>query len=188
MKRHFLYFISIITILTIAGSCGTTAKLYPYDDKNRTIVGQLSDSEFVALKQYLIATTNSNLKDTIIIKYDFNNETCWERLDQREDENIMGFVKRHQEAMQQVLATRKNVSAFDFREPGDNLNKIKMWDNSIIIDSSMQLFNLFFKYRSNCGNSIIVMPDKKFVYIHSDPHSEILYLTQKQIENILNAK
>ena len=188
MKKTLSYFLSLIIVLTIAESCTTTSKLYPYDDKNRTFTGQLSDSEFVALKQYLISATNSNLKDTIIIKYDFNNETCWERLDQSEDDYIMVFVNRHQELVQQVLATRKNVSVFDFREPGDNLNKIKMLDTTIIIDSSKQLLNLFFKLHSNCGSSIIVMPDKKFLYIISDPHSEILHLTQKQIEGILNAK
>lgn len=75
----------------------------------------------------------------------------------------MAFVTTHQEKVQKTLSTRQNVSVFDFREPGNNLNKIKKWDKSIIIDSSRQLFNLIFKERCACGSSIIVLPDKRFV-------------------------
>jgi hypothetical protein len=136
----------------------------------------------------LTNTTNSKLKDTIIIKYDYNNETCWEILDQREDDYIMSFVTRHKERVQQVLMTRQNVSVFDFREPGNSLNKIKKLDNSIIIDTSKQLLKLLFKERCTCGSSIIVMQDKRFVFLRSDSHSEVLDLTQKQIEEILSKK
>ena len=188
MTRHFFYFISLITILTIAESCGTTSQLYRSDDKNKTYTGQLSDTTFTALKQFLTIPTNSKLKDTIIIKYDYNNETCWNILDQSENDHIMGFVTRHKQRVQQVLATRQNVSVFDFREPGNNLNKIKKWDNSIIIDSSKQLFNLLFKERCTCGSSIIVMPDKKFVFLRSDSHSDILDLTKNKIAEVLSKK
>jgi hypothetical protein len=185
MKKYFL---TLFSILIIAESCSTTSKLYRYNDKNKTYTGQLNDSTFSALKQYLTSTINSKLKDTIIIKYDYNNETCWNILDEREKDHIMGFVTRHKERVQQVLATRQNVSVFDFREPGNNLNKIKMWDNSIIIDTTKQLMNLLFKERCTCGSSIIVMPDKKFVFLRSDSHSDVLDLPQKQIIEILNKK
>lgn len=188
MKKHLLYFISIISIVAIAESCGTTSQLYRNDDKNKTYIGQLNDSTFTTLKKYLTTTTNSKLKDTIIIKYDYNNETCWNNLDQSEDEHIMGFVRRHKERVQQVLAIRKNVSVFDFREPGNNVNKIKKWDSSIIIDSSKQLFNLLFKERCTCGSSIIIMPDKRFVFLRSDSHSEVLDFTKKQIEELLSKR
>lgn len=186
MKQYFLYFIALIIILTIAESCGTTSQFYGYGDKNSNYNGQLNDTTFNAVKQFLTATTSAKLKDTIIIKYDYNNETCWNMLDQRSDDQIMGFVARHKERVQQVLATRQNVSVFDFREPGKNLNKIKKWDNSIIIDSSKQLFNLLFKERCTCGSSMMIMPDKRFVFLRSDSHSEVLNLTQKQIEDILS--
>ena len=188
MRKHFIYFILIISILTIAESCGTNSRLYRYDDRNRSYKGQLNDSVFNALKRFLTATTNSKLKDTIIIKYDYNNESCWDNLDKREDDRIMEFVSRHKERVQQVLMARQNLSVFNFREPGNSLNKIKKWDNSIIIDSSKQLFNLLFKERCACGSSIIVMPDKRFVFLRSDSHLEVLDMTQKQIEELLSKK
>lgn len=186
MKQYFLYCITFIVILTIAESCGTTSQLYRHVDKNSNYNGQLNDTTFKALKQFLTTTTNAKLKDTIIIKYDYNNETCWNLLDQKSDDHIMGFLARHKERVQQVLMTRQNVSVFDFREPGKNLNKIKKWDNSIIIDSSKQLFNLLFKERCTCGSSIMIMPDKRFVFLRSDSHSEVLDLTQNQIKEILS--
>lgn len=186
MKRHIFYFISLISVMTIFESCDTTSKLYRFDDKNKTYTGQLSDSTFTVLKQFLTVKTNSKLKDTIIIKYDYNNETCWNILDQSEEAHIMGFVTRHKQRVEQVLANRQNVSVFDFREPGNSLNKIKKWDNSILIDSSKQLFNLIFKERCTCGSSIIVMPDKKFVFLRSDSHSESLDITQNKIKEVLN--
>jgi hypothetical protein len=188
MKTISPYFLLYISIFTITVSCGSTSQLYRYDDKNKNYPRQLSDSTFIALKQILTHATTSKLKDTILIKYDYNNETCWNILDQTNDEYIMGFVTRHQERVQKVLSTRQNISVFEFREPGNSLNKIKKWDNSIIIDSSKQLFNLLFKKRYTCGSSIMVMPDKRFVFIRSDSHSEILDLTQKQIEELLNKK
>jgi len=116
----------------------------------------------------------------------YNNDTCWNILDKKSAKHIKDFVRRRKERVQQVLATRHNVSVFNFREPGNNLNKIKKWDNSILIDSSKQLYNLIFIERCTCGNSIIVMPDKRFVFMRSDPHLEVLNLTQKQIEKILS--
>ncbi|MDE3144637.1 MAG: hypothetical protein KGL19_10815, partial [Bacteroidota bacterium] len=69
-----------------------------------------------------------------------------------------------------------------------NLNKIKEWDNSILIDSTKHLFNLFFKKRCTCGSSIIVMPGKRFVFLRSDSHAEALDYTQEQIEKLLTKK
>ena len=187
MKKHFLYFISLIILLIFVESCSTTTQLY--DDKNRSYTGLLRDSTFTVLKQYLTNTTNLKLKDTIIIKYNYNNETCWNILDQKEDSYIMSFVTGYKERVQRrVLAARQNVSVFNFREPGNKLNKIIKWDNSILIDSSKQLFNLLFKERCICGSSIIALPDKRFIFLRSDSHTDVLNLTQKQIEEILNKK
>ncbi len=188
MRRQLLFLFSIILLVAIAINCGTSSKLYRYDNKKRTYTGQLNDSISNTLKKFLTSFTNSKLNDTIIIKYDFNRETCWSILDQNNDEYIMSFVTRRKQRVQQVSTARPNVSVFNFREPGNDLNKIIKWDSSIIIDSSKQLFNLLFKERCTCGSSIIILPDKKFVFLRSDSHSEILDLTQKQIEEALNKK
>lgn len=61
-------------------------------------------------------------------------------------------------------------------------------DKSIIIDSSRQLFNLIFKERCACGSSIIVLADKRFVFVPSDSHSEALDFTQEKIRQLVMKK
>ncbi len=192
MKKYVLFFISLFSILILAENCGSSSqlytKLYTKDNKNRTYVGQLSDSIFTALIKYLTITSNSKLRDTIIIKYDYNYENCWRFLDQKDDDYILNIISRNQKLVQHVLATRQNVSVFCFREPGKNINKLKQWDHTIIIDSSKQLFNLLFKERCTCGSSIIVLPDKRYVFVRTDPHFEASCFTQNKIEELLKKK
>ncbi len=174
-----------IIILVIAIGCSSTGQLYGIDDKNKIYTGKLSDSVFISLKQYLSTATNSQINDTIIIKYEYNNETCWDRLDQKEDAYVRSFISEHQDRVRKIQQQRQRVSIFDFREPGKNLNKIKKWDDLIIIDSSRYLFNLLFKERCTCGSSIIIMPDKRFVFLRSDAHSDAMNYTQEQIIELL---
>ena len=181
MTRMLKNFSITIYCLTLLISCGSTAKLYRPESTNRIYSGRLDDASNTTLRQFLASRTPSSLKDTIIIKYDYNNKSCWELLDEKDDNYIQGFVTRHNERVQKVQATRPNVSLFDFREPGNNANKIKKWNRSIIVDSTRQLMSLLFKERSICGNSIIVMPDKRFVFIRSDSHSEAMDLTQERL-------
>lgn len=188
MKRNFHTFLLAIFVLTIIHSCGPYSKLYRSDNTDRNYNRILSDSTYNTLKLFLVKTTSKKLNDTLLIKYDYNNETCWDLLDQKVDDYILGFVTRHKERLQKVEKTRPNVSAFNFREPGNNLNKIIQLNNLIIIDSSKQLFNLIFSERCTCGSSIIVMPDKRFVFLRSDSHSELLDLSKEQIDEILNKK
>ncbi len=188
MKKTLLFYLSFITVFVITEGCHSSSGIYKNDNKNRIYTGQLSDSTFFSLKKVLSTSANSTLKDTIIIKYDYNNETCWKILDQSADSHIMGFVTRHQDRVKGTLAARQDISVFEFREPGNNLNKIKKWNNSILIDSTRQVFNMLFRERSTCGSSIIIMPDRKFVFIRSDSHSDVLDLTKTQIEALLNKK
>lgn len=169
-------------------NCSSISKLYRFDDDERTYIGKLNDSSFTKLKQFLKNSTDSKLKDTIIIKYDYNNESCWNLLDQKDKDYIMGFVTNYNERVEKSLYARPNIGVYNFREPGNNLNKVKKWNNEIRIDSTKLLFNLLFKERCRCGSSILIMPDKRFIFLRSDAHSEILDLTKEQINEIMRRK
>ncbi|MEO5945938.1 MAG: hypothetical protein ABIP79_03920 [Chitinophagaceae bacterium] len=125
MRINKITILTSIVILIITIGCSSSSQLYRSDDKDKIYSGKLSDSTFISLKQFLATSTNSQLKDTIIIKYDYNNETCWDLLDKKEDNYIKPFIPAHQERIKQVLASRQNISIFDFRKPGQNFNKIK---------------------------------------------------------------
>lgn len=188
LQKYFRNLILIACILMLNQSCGTTSQLYRCNGINKMYTGQLTNFGFEGLQQYLTQITKSTLKDTIIIKYDYNHESCWDMLDQKDDTYIMNIVTKRKEKIQDVVRTRQNVSVFNFREPGNSFNKIKKWDNSIILDSSKYLLNLLFQKRYICGNSIIVMSDKRFVFMPSDPHFEALDFTHNQMVQILNSR
>ena len=188
MIKNKTTLLTSLIVLIIAIGCNSTSRLYRRNDKNKIYTGKLSDSTYQSLKQFLTASTKSQVNDTIIIKYEYNNEVCWEILDLKDDDYIMGFVITHQERVRKALAARENISIFDFREPGENLNKIKKFDTSIKIDSTKFLFNLLFKKRCVCGSSIVVMPDKNYVFIRSDPHSEALDYSKEQINELLTKR
>lgn len=186
MKKHFLFKIAILLLLSLSASCNFTSKLYTSNNNNRVTTGQVSESEFKNLHQILDGYTSTPLNDTILIKYDYNNENCWNNLDLMNKDYIMQVVNQRKQRLQNILDTRKNVSAFNFREPGKNVNKLKKLDNSILIDIDKKLLQLLFTERTKCGNSMVIMPDKQYIFIRSDAHSDILDLTQKQFIGILN--
>ncbi|MDF3076681.1 MAG: hypothetical protein K0S09_570 [Sphingobacteriaceae bacterium] len=177
-----------IVCLTFLLACGSSERLYRTRDNLSIATGTLADSTYNSLRQLLSNKIVSPIKDTIIIKYDYNNESCWNLLDQQDDSYIQGFLTRSKERAQTLLLTRPNASVLNFREPGNNLNKLKKWDSTIIIDDSKQLMNLLFKDKATCGNSIIVVPDKRFVFIRSDSHFMASYLAQAKILEYLASK
>ena len=177
-----------MSICLLFANCSSKSVLYSHYDKKRYYAGELNNSDFSVLRKLLTNHSFEGLKDTLIIKYDYNKETCWDMLDQQDDAYIMGFITRHKQTVADILSKRKNVSIFAYREPGDNINKLKKWDDSIIIDSSKVLFNLLFKDRTTCGSSIMVMPDKRYVFMRSDSHSEILDLPADRINNVLRIR
>ncbi|SJZ31923.1 hypothetical protein [Sediminibacterium ginsengisoli] len=188
MLKNIKNFLTCFSGILLLSACASSAPLYSYDSKNRIFSDSLSQETYNTLLSFLARYSTTGLKDTLIIKYDYNNESCWNTLDQMSDDYIQKTIAAHTQRVQQVLAKRKNISAFDFREPGNNMNKLKKWDRNIIIDSSNTLLNLIFKDRSRCGNSMIVLPDKQFVFLRSDPHADALDLSQAQITSYLLKK
>jgi hypothetical protein len=185
MIRMLIPAVVTIYCLIILTGCSSGAKLYLSDNSEKIYSGTLSDSTNITLRKFLTTRSGSSPKDTIIIKYDYDNESCWDRLDQQDTKYIQRAVTSHQQRIQALQARRPDVSFFDFREPGKHLNKLKKWDSSIIIDSSRQLLNLLFKDRSECGSSIIVLPTKRFVFVRSDSHSEAMDMTKDNIVEYL---
>lgn len=188
MKLYFRSSIISFLLGIVVTSCNSTAQLYRPDNKEKIYFGYIKDSSYSQLKRVLSSYSNIQLKDTIIIKYDFNNETCWDRLDEETKKHIEMFIPRSQARIQQKMMARPYLTVLRFREPGNNLNKIVKWDSSILIDDKKELFNLLVKESSICGSSIIIMPDKRFLFIRSDSHFEALEMNKRQIEDILNKK
>ena len=146
--------------------------------------GNLTSLQLDSLKTYL-SRTNSSPKDTVIIKYDFNGENCWNQLDHQSDEYIDQVVKSAQVRTVTVLRDRPGISIYKFREEGISFNKLKLRDSDIKIDSSGFVRRLLFKEKQSCGTSGIILPSGDFILIKFDSHFEALSLSGKKIAAVL---
>lgn len=188
MKKLVCHVPVLLILLTMTLNCSSGSKLYRMKDKNKIVTGKLTDSEFMSVSEFLEKATSLKPKDTIIIKYDYNKESCWNRLDQQNADYINNIISWSQSRVQNAFKERPNLTVYRFREPGNNVNKIIDWDNSIVIDNDKRLFSLLFSQRSICGNSILLMPDGKYVFMRSDSHFEVLDLTQNDLHALLDYK
>jgi hypothetical protein len=134
---------------------------------------ELSATDYESLKVFL-ASKNIEVKDTIFIKYDFNGESCWNGLDGRNDQQIIAVMKRFQKKISDFNNNHKDAIALNFREPGRRVNKLKMLDNTIVIDDELFLKKLIFRKKKECGNSAIIFDDGSYILRFSDPHFDLL--------------
>ena len=173
--------ISFLIVVSFHFGCSDTNRIYASYDKGKLIAGILSDSGINTLKNIIKFYSNGEIRDTIIIKYEYNNESCWDILDQHGDDYIRGIIKSKQSRIYENLKHRNNISVLTFREEGTNFNKVIAWDSTIIVDNNHRLYDLLFFDRSICGNSIIILPDKRYILTRSDSHFSSLSRTKKQI-------
>ena len=169
-------------------SCTTLKKSHAKQLEENVTVGQLDEEKYNEIKKILTEKSPQALNDTIIIRYDYNNNECWRALDQENDNYIKSMILRHNQIISNKSASRPNISVFNFREPGDDFSKKVLWDKTYIVDSSNQLFNLIFNKRIMCGNSVIILPDMRFVFVPSDPHFDALNFTSEEISSFLRKK
>lgn len=134
----------------------------------------LTDSVYNELRHFLANSSGITLKDTIIIKYDYNRESCWNMLDRQDDAYIKGIIRQQQQRIQKERMARPGISVFMYREPGNNINKLKKWDPDIQIDRTGNLQKWLFGKRKICGNSVIVLPDRTVLLFPSDAHFQAL--------------
>jgi hypothetical protein len=139
----------------------------------------LTKDDFKNFKNYLNDNHKILAKDTIIIKYEFNNESCWDRLDREENSRIQYFIDLHQKEIEKFNSIHKNAVALHFREEGKNFNKVVFLDKSIFVDQSSFLKSLIFKEKNMCGNTIIMLKDGTYYLRKSDPHFDIIQVMNK---------
>ena len=154
----------------------------------RFVSGRLNAEDYKFLKLYLKKYEPESIKDTVIIRYDFNYGSCWHFLDEESSRYINRVLSSHRTLIRQFKDIHKGTSVYEFREKGDNINKYKLWDPDILIDSSYHLLNLIIQERTVCGTTMMILPTGQFIKIKNDPHTEILYLTKEQITQLLQTQ
>jgi hypothetical protein len=168
-------YICIVILLFVVTSC--TTKLY--SEKDRFEIGRIENTVLDSLKSYLLQVSHRPVKDTIIIRFDFNRETCWNAFDEKPDSVIMKNVVYYQNYIQSLPASRPQASVYLFREPGNKLNKIKLLNKDIIEDNGF-LKGLFFKANARCGSSVIIDPSGNYLIRKSDAHFDALQTSKEE--------
>ena len=158
----------LVTLLFIL-----TFQIFDAQKKSTPNVGMLSPEQFTEFKEFL-KSKNLIVKDTVFLKYDYNKETCWDGLDQKDKEYIEKVKSNFQNRILNFNAQHKDAVAYNFREPGNKINKLKLWDDNIMIDELLTLKNLLFQKKRSCGNSAVIFKDGSYYLQFSDPHFEHL--------------
>jgi hypothetical protein len=167
VKIELRYFF-VLLILSI-NSCRPITYLYKDDHPKKRNVVSLSKEDHDQLLKFL-SKYQSRLNDTVIIKYDFNHETCWDRLDVQTDDYIKRVENGFNERIVKAIKERPAISVFHFRETGNDFNKYVKRNADIIIDSSGLIKKLLFDRRTVCGSSAIILPGGRSVILKSDSH------------------
>jgi hypothetical protein len=158
-------------------------KLY-LDETKRYQAGTLTDSQVDSLHLFLKENQRLALKDTIIIKYDFNKDDCWKDLSYQNAEFLNNVRWAFQKNILEKAEARPKVAIYQYREDGKSFSPIKSKGLEIETDSGF-LRKLLFKEATSCGTSAIILPNGKFLLVKSDPQFSALILNAKDIEKKL---
>lgn len=147
--------------------------------------GMLSPEEYETFKTYL-KSKNIEVKDTIYIKYDFNIDGCRSRLnDGLTKYSIRKEIQNNQCQISSFNQKHNNSIAVVFRESGNDFDKVKLMDDSILIDEQSLLKKMLFKGEDSvCVASVIVLDDGSYLLYKNDRQFSLLcVLNQKIIKN-----
>ncbi|KQM63850.1 hypothetical protein ASE74_11800 [Pedobacter sp. Leaf216] len=171
----------LLSLSVLIYSC--SPKLYVDEDK-RYQAGTLTDAQVDSLHFYLKENQRLTLKDTIIIKYDFNRDDCWKDLSYQNAEFLNNVRWTFQKNILEKAEARPKVAIYQYREVGESFSPIKSKGLEIETDSGF-LKKLLFKENTSCGTSAIILPNGKFLLVKSDPQFSALLLNAKDIEKKL---
>ncbi|MGN7986812.1 hypothetical protein ACTJKC_05685 [Pedobacter sp. 22226] len=176
-----LQLFTFVFLSVLIYSC--SPKLY-VDENKRYQAGTLTDAQIDSLHTFLKQNERLALKDTIIIKYDFNKDGCWNDLNYQNAEFLNNVRWTFQKNILEKAAARPKVAIYQYREVGESFSQVKSKGLEIETDPGF-LKKLLFQEVTTCGTSAIVLPNGKFLLVKSDPQFSALLLNAKDIETRL---
>ena len=92
LRSKKVLFIIPVLLVVLAG-CGANRRIYSNKDDGRVSHSVLTDSTYNTIRQYCLSFSSNKINDTLIIKYDFNHESCWSTLDESEESHIRKVIE-----------------------------------------------------------------------------------------------
>jgi hypothetical protein len=164
--------ICYLVILSMV-ACGSSSSIGQSKERYTTL--RLSSSEHTALRDYLLRHQPIKPTDTLVIKFDFNRESCWDGLDMQPDTYIQSALTAYQNKIALAAAQKPNFKILQYRQSGSAISKYKKWNKDIIIDDGT-LRKLLFAEKTTCGSSAIILPNGECLLIKKDSHFDAIRL------------
>ncbi|MBB6236236.1 hypothetical protein HDC90_000847 [Pedobacter sp. AK013] len=156
----------ILSIFSIAIVSCTVQKPVSKNEKHNN---QFSQTKVDSIRNYLSAISDKPVKDTVIIKYDFNHAGCWNALDQQTDNYIAKIIISTNDFISKYKISHPGTSVYQIKESGKNFNKLILWNKKILTDGGYLRKNIFTK-KTTCGTSLVLYPNGSYKFFYSDPH------------------
>ena len=170
MNFRSALFIWSLATCSIITSC-TTSKLYLTNNKQS---GIFKEAKADSIRHYLAQISGEQIQDTVFIKYEFDNETCWNVLDGQSDQYISNVIESRNAYVSRYQNDHPNVTILSIKEVGKNFNKLVMRNPKITVDQGGFLRQYIFLNNAKCGTSMKLFPNGRYECYLSDAHFGIL--------------
>ena len=170
MKLRTSFVIWHLAISSVITSC-TTSKLYLSDNQHS---GIFTKAKADSIRYYLAEISKEKIQDTVFVKYEFNNESCWSILDGKSNPYIERVIQSGNAYVSRYQNNHPNVTVLRVKESGKNFNKLVLRNNKVLDDSGGYLRQHVFLNNARCGTSMKLYPNGKYEIYLSDAHFRIL--------------
>ncbi len=183
MKSKNYYLIIIIVLL-----CACK----PKDIRDNSLefknyeVGFLEQEKFSQLKSYLQDLTQTALKDTMYLKYEYSNKKCWESLDQKKESELLKIINSHNHNYYKKNKEHYGANVIRIREDATWFNQFIALNDLILTDKNNLIKNTFNLKEEMCGNSIVVFKNGQYIVKYNDSHFSLLDNDSNTLTTILN--
>ncbi|MBC7937482.1 MAG: hypothetical protein H7Y86_19215, partial [Rhizobacter sp.] len=161
MKSPGRLFFLILVIQTIFAAVGLAQVQQPVTQANIT-TGRLTTAEYDSVRTLLKQYSTIDLKDTIILKYQYDVVPAGNQPNTLDVEIIQQMVTGELRKLHSAMAKRKNISLFNLTAPGTAADSLLMYNNLAMIDTSGILQRLLLTRKSSTS-SVILMPGRQFI-------------------------
>jgi hypothetical protein len=181
MRKTYHSFIFITSFISLLMAFSCSPKIYR---EHQFWTGKLKPVQLDSLKFYLQQNKTVTLKDTIIIKYEFNSDGCWNPVNSVTLPQVDTLIKNYNNYIESIAKVRQQVAIYQYRERGRNFGPNKSRNTKIQIDPGL-LRKLLFKDPASCGISAIIVPDGRYLLYKSDSHFRAIDFNKQEIDAAL---
>jgi hypothetical protein len=181
--KRFL-FIPVIVVLFFSTSV-SYGQQYSVALQQHTISGQLPAAQYEALRSLLQGYSILPLKDTLIIKYEYDMQQTGIPVVENDD-IIQQNITTELRMLHNAMLKRKNITLLSMIEPGNRADSMKIYNNMVNVDLAKSVYRLLLN-DLNAVNSVIILPSGKYICFNSADGWAALRVSGGEIQQLLSS-